>query len=117
MSLGYAGRVPAFRPAVRDRDRGCVVTLAQGIIGGVGFWELFEAAHIFPLALSPLWNNSRLGRWITVPPARESDGSINSVQNGIFLSRDMHVLFDTYQFSINPDVQVTQAGSVCAVCS
>ncbi|PUU75492.1 hypothetical protein B9Z19DRAFT_1102938 [Tuber borchii] len=40
---------------------------------------------------------------ITVPPASESDGSINSVQNGILLTLDTHILFDCYDFSINPD--------------
>ncbi|KAG0135876.1 hypothetical protein HOY82DRAFT_466525, partial [Tuber indicum] len=32
----------------------------------------------------------------------ESDGSINSVQNGILLSIEIHTFFDNYRVAINP---------------
>jgi hypothetical protein len=43
-------------------------------------------------------------RWITIPPATESAGSINSVQNGMLLREDIHTLFDGYDVFINLDV-------------
>ena len=64
----------------------------------------FEATHIFPLAYENQWKEFDYGRCITVPPANESDGSINSVQNGILLLREMRDCFDSYDLTINPDV-------------
>ncbi|KAL9099258.1 MAG: hypothetical protein Q9163_005223, partial [Psora crenata] len=36
-------------------------------------------------------------------PAANGDSMINSKQNGLLLRSDVHQLFDTYDFSINPD--------------
>jgi len=91
----------AFRDAIRMRDRRCVIT-GQEVING--FWRSFEAAHIFPLAYEAHWLQHDYGRWITKPPAR--GGTINSVQNGFLLRRDIHGLFDSYDISINPDVRI-----------
>ena len=63
----------------------------------------FEAAHIFPLAYEGHWIDYNFGRWITQVP--EVGGSINSVQNGLLLSNEVHHLFETYCLSINPDVR------------
>jgi len=60
--------------------------------------------HIFPLAYERQWNDCNLSRLITVPPANESHGSINSVQNGIMLTCEMHQFFASYDLAINPDV-------------
>jgi len=49
--------------------------------------------------------DQRFDRWISIPPPQASDGLINSIQNGILLRRDIHTLFDRYQFSVNPDVR------------
>jgi len=65
-------------------------------------WVGYEAAHIFPLAYERHWIDQNYGRWILLPPAK--GGSINSVQNGMLLRSDIHQLFDSYSFSINPDV-------------
>ena len=72
------------------------------------FFEGFEAAHIFPLAYEGHWQDHKYGRWITQVP--EVGGKINSVQNGLLLSNEVHQLFDTYCLSINPDVR-----DICSV--
>ncbi len=80
---------------MRERDVRCVIS---------GFktfsWIALEAAHVFPLAHASHWDINNYGRWITDDPS----GSINSVQNGILLRSDIHQLFDSFAFSINPDV-------------
>jgi len=103
LSLHSGTRVESFFDSVRNRDRRCVITGRSAVINGVTYWEPFEAAHVFPLAYEEHWSQRNLGHWITVPPASASHGTINSVQNGILLTRDMHALFDCYQISINPD--------------
>jgi len=67
-------------------------------------WAGFEAAHIFPLAREDIWKECNFGNWITIPPAKEKAGAINSVQNGMLLTSTLHQRFDTYAFSVNPDV-------------
>jgi hypothetical protein len=67
-------------------------------------WYGFEAAHIFPIAHEGHWKEHNYGRWITIPPANNMGGTINSIQNGILLDCTMHQLFDQYVLSINPDV-------------
>jgi hypothetical protein len=94
--------VHGFREAVRLRDRRCIITGKVALGAQYDFWEGFEAAHIFPLAYEQHWRNNNFSRWITIRPA--IGGDINSVQNGILLRGDIHHLFDSYSFSINPDV-------------
>lgn len=91
----------AFRDAIRMRDRRCIITEQEAVYGS---WTSFEAAHIFPLAYEGHWLQDDYERWITKPPA--SGGTINSVQNGLLLRRDIHGLFDSYEISINPDVRI-----------
>ena len=62
----------------------------------------FEAAHVFPLAYEGHWIDNNYSYWITIPP--EKGGTINSVQNGLLLRTDIYQLFDSYDFSINPNV-------------
>ena len=57
---------------------------------------------MFPLAYEGQWRDQNLSRWITQEPDKE--GPINSVQNGLLLSSEIHQLFDIYSLSINPDV-------------
>jgi hypothetical protein len=64
-------------------------------------WTFFEAAHIFPLAAGSLFISGNLSRWNKAPTG---DSGINSVQNGLLLSRHVHAAFDQYLISINPDV-------------
>ncbi|RPA88923.1 hypothetical protein L873DRAFT_1724027 [Choiromyces venosus 120613-1] len=98
ISLQSGTPVSAFRDEVRERDGACVFTGRPS-----GRWIGLQAVHIFPLAYEGYWNNNDYGRWITLPPARESDGLINSVQNGILLDSTMHHYFDNYLVAINPD--------------
>jgi len=91
---------------VRERDGRCIATGRPALLAHHGWWAHFETAHIFPLAYEQQWNNFDYSRWITVPPADSSDGTINSVQNGILLSTEMHISFDSYSWSINPDVRI-----------
>jgi len=103
-ALPSGTRVESFRDAVRERDRRCIITGRRAVLAHVGRWRGFEATHIFPLAYEKHWNDHNYGSWITVPPAIESHGSINSVQNGILLKREIHDFFDSYDLAINPDV-------------
>ena len=103
ISLQSGTRVGGFCDAVRERDRRCVITGKPALRAQHGIWRGFEVAHIFPLAYEGHWNAHNYGRWITVPPAIASAGSINSVQNGMLLRADIHTFFDGYDISINPD--------------
>ncbi|PUU75871.1 hypothetical protein B9Z19DRAFT_1089387 [Tuber borchii] len=103
ISLHTGTRVESFIHSVRDRDRRCIITGRSAVMAGVSFWENFEAVHVFPLAYEENWNNDNFSQWITVPPDSESHGTINSVQNGMLLTLDMHAMFESYQISINPD--------------
>ena len=103
-SVPSGTRVAAFTDAVRQRDWRCVITGRPARLAHLGSWITFKVAHIFPLAYEKHWSDCGYSRWITVPPANESDGSINSVQNGILLGSVMHCLFNCYALAINPDV-------------
>jgi len=70
----------------------------------LGRWEMFEAGHIFPLALEPFWDQYQFTPKIFALPPREKDHPINSVQNGLLLTRNAHLWFDRYALSINPEV-------------
>ncbi|KAI5843786.1 HNH endonuclease-domain-containing protein [Morchella snyderi] len=100
-SVASGSRNAAFRDAVRERDRRCVITGRRLL--SLRSWRGFEAAHVFPLAYEDHWIRNDYGRWITIPSATESAGSINSVQNGMLLDNSIHSLFDDYDVSINPD--------------
>ncbi|KAG0128371.1 hypothetical protein HOY82DRAFT_489232 [Tuber indicum] len=102
-SVASGTRIESFRDSVRSRDRGCVLTRAKAVMAHFGYWTGFEATHIFPLAYEEHWNRCNYDRWITTPPANESDGSINSLQNGILLRSDMREYFDNYHLAIDPD--------------
>ena len=89
---------------MRQRDRRCILTGRAAIMASYGNWVSFEATHIFPLAYEGCWKDLGYSSWITIPPATESDGSINSPPNGILLSSDVHQFFTSYDVSIDPDV-------------
>ena len=106
ISLATGTRTKAFTDAVRSRDSQCVISgRPVKTRNGVSSYTAFQAAHVFPLAYEGDWVKQNLGRWITEIPSR--GGSINSVQNGLLLTNDMHALFDTYCLSINPDVCIS----------
>ncbi|KAK9243567.1 HNH endonuclease-domain-containing protein [Lipomyces tetrasporus] len=101
-SLSASGRVRSFPAAVRDRDRRCVIT---GIPVSqreplLRRWTIYDAAHIFPVALESIFHNYNFGELVVLD---ERDGSVNSPQNGLLLRKDVHGLFDQYEISINPN--------------
>src|SRR5277367_6344653 len=104
ISQQTGNRTQSFCDAVRSRDLRCVITGQRASNAANGGWGGLQAAHIFPLAYEDHWNQSNYSNLITIPPASETAGSINSVQNGLLLRNDIHDIFDSYDFSINPDV-------------
>jgi hypothetical protein len=104
MSQQTGTRTQSFCDAVRARDLRCVITGQRAPRPASGRWEGLQAAHIFPLGHEGLWNQLNYSSLITIPPASAVAGSINSVQNGLLLRSDIHDFFDSYDFSINPDV-------------
>jgi hypothetical protein len=103
ISVSTGTRIKAFADSVRSRDDQCIISGRPVVsVHGIRFYRGFEAAHIFPLAYEDYWNCQNYSRWIT--QISEGGGSINSVQNGLLLSSEVHALFDTYSLSINPDV-------------
>jgi len=103
ISQQTGNRTQSFCNAVRSRDGQCVITGQQAPDPANDNWDGLQAAHIFPPAYEDHWNQSNYSNLITIPPASETAGSINSVQNGLLLRNDIHDLFDNYDFSINPD--------------
>ena len=106
MSHATGTRVKSFCDAVRSRDRRCVISREKAVMAHFDDWTGFEAAHIFPLAYEGHWTEHGYDRWIEIPPEKESEGTTNSVQNGMLLRSDIHQLFDSYSLSINPDVRI-----------
>ncbi|KAG0633967.1 hypothetical protein HOY80DRAFT_1061874 [Tuber brumale] len=80
-----------------------IITARPAQLAHLGSWDTFKATHIFPMAYKEFWNDCKYSHWITIPPANESDGTMNSVQNGILLAGDIHSLFNSYKLTINPD--------------
>lgn len=97
-------RHESFRNSVRVRDQRCIITGVPTLLGTYGWWNTFEAAHVFPLAYLGQWQDNKFDKLISVPPANLSHGLINSVQNGMLLMSQIHVMFDSYCWSIDPDV-------------
>ena len=95
--------VESFRDAVRERDKGCILTGRMVRSNGSYGWTGLEAARIFPLVYKGYWNDCGFSRFITVPG--KSDETINSPQNGILLECSAHALFASYNVSINSDVR------------
>jgi hypothetical protein len=103
ISHATSGREDAFRNRVRARDKKCVISGKDNDGAPWDVWAGFEAAHVFPLQYESLWTQYDYGQWIT---NMESGSSrINSVQNGLLMSENLHTQFDQYLFSINPDVR------------
>ncbi|KAG0643721.1 hypothetical protein HOY80DRAFT_879731 [Tuber brumale] len=98
-SMQSGTRPKSFCEAVRRRDGGCILTGRRAMLDR---WYCLQAAHIFPLVYEDHWNRYSYRNLITILPNCESNRSINSVQNGILLSNDMHGFFDNYLVAINP---------------
>ena len=77
VSVSSGTRIGAFRDAIRERDKRCVIT---GEVADDRFWWDFQAAHIFPLVYEGHWGEFNHGRWTTISPATESAGPISSTR-------------------------------------
>ncbi|KAM5434655.1 hypothetical protein MferCBS31731_006600 [Microsporum ferrugineum] len=90
-------RDATFMRDVRRRDRGCMVTGAIAMDAEDDYWSGFEAAHIFPLALSELFSS------FDFPTVIPNERGINAPNNGILLRADVHQLWDSYAIAVNPN--------------
>ncbi|KAG0634852.1 hypothetical protein HOY80DRAFT_1012256 [Tuber brumale] len=93
-----------FRHEIRNRDRKCVLSGVTNteILIEANNWVAFQAAHIFPVEHESLWIRFNYGRWITDTDDTRSS-KINSCQNWFLLDATMHLKFDQYLVSVNPD--------------
>ncbi|KAK9327123.1 HNH endonuclease-domain-containing protein [Lipomyces starkeyi] len=97
-----SSRESRFRNLVRERDGKCDITGLVNTDADIGDWTTFEAAHIFPVSHRDYFRNQGFSRWITNRTG-EQDIGINSCQNGLLMQSNVHQLFDSFKFSINPD--------------
>jgi hypothetical protein len=86
-------------------------------MASMDLWFGFEAAHVFPLEHESIWIQHGYGRWITDMDDSTGQSRINSIQNGLLMSAQIHSLFDQYAFSINPDVSHPSSLKVIRVAS
>lgn len=99
-----SGREDTFRDGIRARDGKCVISGMVNRGAQFNIWSGFQAAHIFPLESESYWVDQGYGRWIRdVTPGV---AKINSRQNGFLLQATVHIDFDNYLVSVNPDVSI-----------
>ncbi|KAF8496822.1 hypothetical protein F5888DRAFT_1702800 [Russula emetica] len=93
----YTPHETQFVTRIRERDERCCIT-GQLAVGGD--YMGFEAAHIFPLSETDIWNDLNYKRFI------EDDQTVtgyemNSIQQGFLCSSTEHRMFDDYSIAIN----------------
>ena len=110
-SHSLSRREDPFRKGVRARDKKCVITGVDNYEYLLDDWTGVHATHVFPLGHESLWTQRDYGRWITNMDGAESS-RIDSVQNGLLMNESFHTRLDQYQFSINPDVSISEPGLV-----
>jgi HNH endonuclease len=115
ISHAVSGPEDAFRDGVRARDMKCVITGDPNLMAEWGYWEGYQAAHVFPMHLESLWIQFDYGRWITNMDGETGTSKINSLQNGLLMSSSFHSRFDQYLIGINPDVSILEPelGQLC----
>lgn len=115
ISHAVSGREDALRDGVRARDGKCVISgeISDGAMWGV--WAGFQAAHVFPLEHESLWIEYNYGRSITDMDGVVGSSKINSIQNGLLMSQNLHTRFDQYLFSVNPDVAILKPELIPAI--
>ncbi|KAK2829876.1 hypothetical protein FQN49_007167 [Arthroderma sp. PD_2] len=97
LSLSSTSRDSTFTHDVRQRDGRCVISGDVNMDAGRNAWVGFQAAHVFPLALSDIFaSHGFLG---TISDSR----GVNSPNNGLLLRSDIHQLWDGYYLAVNPD--------------
>jgi HNH endonuclease len=107
ISYTVTGRDETFRLVTRARDKKCVISGVANSAAKISRneWDIFEAAHVFPLASESLFIQGNYSRWITSKTSWRDTG-INSIQNGLLLKADVHRLWDQFLISVNPDVRI-----------
>ncbi|KAF8424373.1 hypothetical protein EV426DRAFT_574034 [Tirmania nivea] len=102
-SFSVSRRDEAFHKGILARDGKCVIS---GMVHTRAPFKStdFVATHIFPLQAENVWIELGYGRCITdMDNAVGKTSKINSCQNGILLSRNIHHAFTQYLVSVNPD--------------
>ncbi|KAF3211247.1 hypothetical protein TWF106_007870 [Orbilia oligospora] len=107
LSHSVTPRDSAFRDKIRHRDRGCVLSGVINKAADRGNWKAFEAAHIWPLSKGTEWVRQNAGCWITDSDGLSNEDKMNSPQNGILLSSNSHMLFNSHTLAVNPEVEVS----------
>jgi len=95
----YTPQETGFVSRVRHRDLRCCIT---GDLVAAEDFTGFEAAHIFPLSETDIWNDLNYKRFIEDDRAKPGF-EMNSVQQGFLCSSTEHRMFDDYSVGINPD--------------
>ena len=106
ISYAITGREDAFRDGVRARDKTCVITGEFNAMAPYNRWDGYQSAHVFPLHLENPWVQFDYWRWITNMDGETGTSKINSIQNGLLMTANMHLRFDQYLIGINPDVSI-----------
>ena len=106
-----SGREDTFRNEVRKRDGGCVILSEVNETAEYDMWDGYDAAHIFPLHCENLWQQLGYGHWITNMNETNGISKINSFQNGLLMSSNLHKRFDQCLFSINPNASILKDSS------
>ncbi|KAF8956349.1 hypothetical protein BDZ97DRAFT_2079926 [Flammula alnicola] len=95
----YTPHETNFVTRVGARDSRCCIT--GDLVAGEDYTG-FEAAHIFPLSETDIWNELNDKRFIEddqIQPGME----LNSIQQGFLCSSTEHRMFDDYSIGVNPD--------------
>lgn len=110
LSQGTSGRRKGgFAQLVKNRDLGCCITGEmleyEDDMEEEAAWRGIEAIHIFPLAFARHWEDRDYHHYITdMPPNASPAVKLNSSQNGMMVSADIHTLWDAYEIGIDVDV-------------
>ena len=64
----------------------------------------FQAAHIYPRYGLGQWKEFNYGCWLNNYNPADADLGIDSIQNGMLLRADVHLMWDAYNISVNINV-------------
>ncbi|PUU74666.1 hypothetical protein B9Z19DRAFT_998805 [Tuber borchii] len=105
ITQNVTGRNKQFRRKVRDHDRMCVISGIRNPEGHIqaNNWCSSEACHVFPLEHESPWDALEYGEFVTDIKDTSRRRKISSCQNGLTLESGIHVKFDPYKISVNPD--------------
>lgn len=104
---GTSSSTSTFRGPIRLRDAGCVLrnTRVNPLKDPRTAYSGYECAHIVPRSLlAEVWLPRGFYHHITNLEDKSPTAKINSDQNGIMLSSDLHAMFDAWKIGIDVDV-------------